>query len=450
VPRVPVRSEARRRTPVPVGEGLDRLGERLRQARTEAGLSQAQLGAPHFTRAYISALELGKIRPAMKSLEFLAAKLGKSVAFFVDDEEKAKQRRERELALAHANQLIAQGSARQAINELMAIETEGLSLSEKLALKRTLGRAYLEAGQAGKAAATLGEVVRGFEAVNDAEQAARARAQLGGALIALMSYDEAEEHLQQALKVSASGLIRDPLFRVHVLHNLGVVFYQRGTYSAALEHFERAAEEGSDVADPKWLGSLYAAMGMARREVGDLEGAVTWLLKSEALFESIKNEARVAEIKLQTARALWALGHYGRAREVFGQALRAAVAAGSPVLEVRIETQMAWADALDGKPEVARQRLERLVPKAEALDDATAQFGVRFALARTLLEVDPARSITALTDLVRDLEKRGASPELADVYNELSKALGRQGQAEEALRYSQLAFEISTMAKGGV
>ncbi|MBM4435216.1 MAG: tetratricopeptide repeat protein [Chloroflexi bacterium] len=385
----------------------------------------------------------------MKSLEFLAARLGKSVAHFVDDEKQVRQRRERDLALVRANQLIAQGAARQAIDELTKVDSEHLSTHEKLALRRTLGRAYIEAGKPGRAAATLSDVVRGFESVNDSEQAARARAQLGAALISLMDYDEAEEHLQRALKASASGLIRDPLFRVHVLYNLGVVFYQRGDYRSALEHFDRSAQEGSDVADPKWLASLYAAMGMARREVGDLEGAISWLLKSEVLFESIKNEARVAEIKLQTARALWALGNHGRAREVFEEALTTASAAGNDVLALRVETQIAWADTREGKHEVALQRLERLIPRAEALDDATAQFGVRYALARTLVEVDPPKAVAALKDLVRGLEQRGASSELADAYNELSKVLGRQGLAEEALTYSQRAFATRTRAKKG-
>ncbi|MGH2499506.1 MAG: helix-turn-helix domain-containing protein, partial [Candidatus Limnocylindria bacterium] len=88
------RSATRRRRPVVASESLQGLGERLRRARAEAGLSQAQLAAPHFTRAYISALELGKIRPAMKSLEFVAAKLGKPLSHFVEDEREERLRRE--------------------------------------------------------------------------------------------------------------------------------------------------------------------------------------------------------------------------------------------------------------------------------------------------------------------------------------------------------------------
>jgi ribosome-binding protein aMBF1 (putative translation factor) len=56
--------------------GLEQLGERIRTLRTERGLSQAQLGAPYFTRAHVSAIELGKILPALTTLVHFARKLG--------------------------------------------------------------------------------------------------------------------------------------------------------------------------------------------------------------------------------------------------------------------------------------------------------------------------------------------------------------------------------------
>ncbi len=402
---MPARPHVRRRVPAPVSQSLDRLGERLRKARIEAGLSQAQLGAPHFTRAYVSALELGKIRPAMKSLEFIAAKLGKSIAHFMDDEEKEQKRRERELSLTRANQLIAQGAAREAIQELSAIPTEDLSLPERLSIKRTLGRAYLEAGQAGRAAAVLTDAVRGYEASGDEEQVARTRAQLGGALITLMDYSEAEGHLQAAL---------------------------------------------GDVGDQKWLASVFAAIGMSRRQMGDYEGAITCLLKSEALFDALHNKARVAEIRFQTGRTLRALGNKTRAEEVLGEALRAAREAGSEPLAVRIEAFIGLTEAQDGRYGEARERLEQLVSRADRVDDPGAQFAARFALAKTLTNVDPEHSVSLLRELARVLEERAAATDLADVYDELSKALGKQGRSEEALAYAQRAYATSLHAKGGV
>src|SRR2546423_12893079 len=98
-----VRSRVRR--PAPVSAALGQIGERIRKARTEAGLSQAQPGAPHFTRAYVSAIELGKVRPAMKSLEFMADKLGKPTSYFMEDAEADRRRPEQAAHNARSNQL---------------------------------------------------------------------------------------------------------------------------------------------------------------------------------------------------------------------------------------------------------------------------------------------------------------------------------------------------------
>src|SRR5947209_18413186 len=76
---------------------LKKLGDRLREARLAAGISQAQLGAPYFTRAHVSAIELGKIRPAMRSLEHMARKLDKPASYFLDDADAERARKEHEL-----------------------------------------------------------------------------------------------------------------------------------------------------------------------------------------------------------------------------------------------------------------------------------------------------------------------------------------------------------------
>src|ERR1700716_545084 len=87
-------TRARQRRAAPESPALRQLGQRLREARTAAGLSQGQLGAPYYTRAHVSAIELGKIRPAMKSLEHLAAKLGNPASYFIEDAEVERARRE--------------------------------------------------------------------------------------------------------------------------------------------------------------------------------------------------------------------------------------------------------------------------------------------------------------------------------------------------------------------
>ena len=446
---MPARTRSRQHSPAPISESLLRLGDRLRKARTEAGLSQSQLGAPHFTRAYISALELGKIRPAMTSLEFLAGRLGKPSSHFLEDEEQERKRSERDIAMVRALQLIAEGSASQAVEELRAIDSDGLSTTDRLALKRTLGRAYLEAGEGAKAAAVLAETVRGYEALGDAEQVARTRGQLGRALIALMSYDEAEVHLSQALRASADGVVKDPVFRVHVLHNLGCALYQRGEYKAAIDQFERAVAEGADIGDDKWLASVYAAMGMSLREMGDYEAAITSLRRSETLFDAIRNRSRVAEIRFQMARTIRALGNMSRAAVVAEEALSAANDAGNPLLGIRIEAFIGICEAEAGALDRATERLERIIERADELGELHPRFVARFALAKAISRADPVRAERILRETEDLLRAAPPGDDLADIHEELSQVLTLQGRTEEALAYAQRAYATARQAQKG-
>lgn len=62
------------------------LGERIRQARIEAGLSQRQLCGEEITRNMLSQIEHGTARPSMKTLQYLAAQLGKSISYFLEED----------------------------------------------------------------------------------------------------------------------------------------------------------------------------------------------------------------------------------------------------------------------------------------------------------------------------------------------------------------------------
>lgn len=75
------------------------LGEKLKQARLMAGLSQRQLCGETITRNMLSQIENGTARPSVDTLRFLAARLGKPVSFFLDEAAVASENTER---MAHA------------------------------------------------------------------------------------------------------------------------------------------------------------------------------------------------------------------------------------------------------------------------------------------------------------------------------------------------------------
>ena len=66
------------------GDQMD-LGEKIRQARLDAGLSQRQLCGEEITRNMLSLIEHGTARPSMKTLRMFAQRLGKPISYFLEE-----------------------------------------------------------------------------------------------------------------------------------------------------------------------------------------------------------------------------------------------------------------------------------------------------------------------------------------------------------------------------
>lgn len=62
------------------------LGEKIKQTRIAAGLSQRQLCGETITRNMLSQIEHGTASPSVATLRFLAAGLGKPVSYFLDED----------------------------------------------------------------------------------------------------------------------------------------------------------------------------------------------------------------------------------------------------------------------------------------------------------------------------------------------------------------------------
>src|ERR687887_1893521 len=87
----------------------NRLGERVRQLRVAAGLTQTDLAGDRFSKEYVSQIERGKTRPTRETIEWLAAKLGVDAGFLekgvsADERSRVEAMLARAEALANAHQ----------------------------------------------------------------------------------------------------------------------------------------------------------------------------------------------------------------------------------------------------------------------------------------------------------------------------------------------------------
>src|ERR1051325_1062995 len=101
----------------PAGPAGARLGERLRQLRVAAGLTQTDLAGERFSKEYVSQIERGKTRPTRETIEWLAAKLGVDPSF-LEKGVSADERSRAEAMLARAEALTNAHHYDEAIREL--------------------------------------------------------------------------------------------------------------------------------------------------------------------------------------------------------------------------------------------------------------------------------------------------------------------------------------------
>ncbi len=96
------------------------LGEKLRSARQELGLSQRQLCGGYITRNMLSQIENGSARPSMDTLSWLAGRLGKPVSYFLEEQAVVSPNM---AVMAQARHFYTQKEYRKALEALSAYRT---------------------------------------------------------------------------------------------------------------------------------------------------------------------------------------------------------------------------------------------------------------------------------------------------------------------------------------
>jgi tetratricopeptide (TPR) repeat protein len=438
----------RRRRPAPLSPALKKLGERLREARITSGLSQAQLGAPYFTRAHVSAIELGKIRPAMRSLEHMAKKLDKPASYFLDDADVERARGERELEISAIAGLLTFTSAPDALRRAeKLIDTGDLSVRETC-------RVRVHAGSA------LNLVHRGREAIKTLTIAQRLAGELGDEpLIRAADYQlavatriagnprGAREMLEAILRRIENAKPPDQLLRLRVLITLGGCAQDLGEPQAATTYYQQALEWSSEIGDLARIAFIHQGLGNAYRALGDHDAAAGHYQKALASAELGRDLVGVlimrnalAVIAADAGRIEAAYEHVARAIEIARVSGPAAYLA--HCYATRAEVALKAKDTALARSS-AEAAIAAIVERGADADRAVA--GATLVLAELdLRDGEPARAERRMREVAATYKTLDARAELGDVLMRLSRAAKKRGDLRAAERYSTQAYAASS------
>src|SRR6266536_2301914 len=236
------------------------LGERLRQLRVSAGLTQTELAGDRFSKEYVSQIERGKTRPTRETIEWLAGRLGVDTGFLANGVS-ADERGRLEGALARAETLIEALRNDEAATEYESLVPAARATGvPELAVRALVG--------AGRTQMRLGALRSALDLLNEARGIVEAGSfsdlersevlyAIGVCRYQLNSVQTALAMLNESLALAErSGLPSDQL-RSNILSWRSRCWRRQRDYEAAREDIERALQLAEDANDPATIGAAY-------------------------------------------------------------------------------------------------------------------------------------------------------------------------------------------------
>src|SRR5919201_5344717 len=252
-----------------------RLGDRLRQLRVSAGMTQTDLAGHRFSKEYVSQIERGKTRPTRETIEWLAQRLGVDPGFLANGVS-ADERGRVDAALARAEALLEGRRNTEAVDEFARIQSSvaatGLPELEVRAL-------------AGEATARMreGDVRQAIELLDRARnlterpefsdfERADVLFRLGMARYKLSSIQTAMNLFDEALKLAERSELPSDHLRSNILAWRSRCYRRRRDLEAAREDVERALELAEGLNDRESMAHVFFQASL----VADREGH--WVL----------------------------------------------------------------------------------------------------------------------------------------------------------------------------
>lgn len=387
-----------------------RIGERIREARRRAGLTQQQLAGDRYTKAYVSALETGIARPSMVALTFLSERLGLPASHFLDEQNPAWSRLEVDMRLAA-------GDWQGAADGYRTLLDGSLDEGARAEILRGLAESEARLDHGREAIAAGAEAARIFAELGRPGDEALSRYWVAYGLYESDNETDARGLLTALLERVRGGLAVEPDFELRLLMALASVESRAGIYARSLSYLEEARGLAADLDDRRRATFMFS-LAISYRETGDLEAAIRTGTQGLALYRSAGAELESAGIENDLALAYLASGNPGRAAEMADQARQEAErAADQRLLAAILETQAQIASATDdaaGAEALAREAAE-----------LARQTGNRLALTAALL---------TLARLHRDRGDGAAAEAAFAEAAAMARAGGNAGRIRDVLR----------------
>jgi tetratricopeptide (TPR) repeat protein len=425
-----------------------RLGDRLRQLRVAAGMTQTDLAGERFSKEYVSQIERGKTRPTRQTIEWIAARLGVDPGFLANGVS-ADERGRVESSLARVDALLEARRNEEALSELEAVRSavQATGMPE-LEVRALSGEATvrIRAGEV-REALTLLERARGLSEGAQFSDVERADVlfRLGVARYQLNSIQTAIGLFDEALKLAERSELPCDQLRSNILAWRSRCYRRRRDLEAAREDVERALELADGLKDKRTAADIYFQASIIADREGHWVLARSYAERAKAAYEELSDRGSLGRLLNNLGGINFLLGHPGEAIVLLKDAARIALEVGDDaeaahavngIAQVhlrtgdvaRAETQSRYAlellgDRVDELSEIGNAQivLGRALLAQDRLDEAEAAFRAgEQAYDQTSSASHRASAWVARGDLAA---RRGDDQTAARLYRQAAEAL---------------------------
>jgi tetratricopeptide (TPR) repeat protein len=369
-----------------------RLGERLRQLRVAAGMTQTELAGDRFSKEYVSQIERGKTRPTTETVQWLAERLGVDAGFLANGVS-ADERGRVDAALARADALLEARRNDEALAAFEEVRAAVLATGlPELEVRALSGEAILRLrrSEVREAIALLerARVLTETTAFSDVERA-DVLFRLGIARFMLNSVQTAIALFDEALKVAERSEIPSDQLRSNILSWRSRCYRRRRDFEAAREDVERALELAESLNDTRTTADVYFQASIIADREGRWVLARSYAERAKAAYEELADRSNLGRLMNNLGGINFLLGHPDEALALLKDAVRIALEVGNDAEAAHAVNGIAQVHLRTGEEKLAEEQARyALKLLADRVDEMHEIGNAQLVLGRALLAQD--------------------------------------------------------------
>jgi tetratricopeptide (TPR) repeat protein len=404
-------------------------------------MSLAQLGKGHVTAPAIYLIETGRTRPSLPTLEHIARRTGRPLEYFLAEPAGAGD--ETQASLIELEAMVADGRNHEAIARGLSLLERGSSPFRLGRIRYFLAQAYLGASQPDRAAPLLIEARSHFEAVNDGMMLAECI----GAQAALANMTQSKDALDLAEKALAVCRGLKPVPSPTEARLLGIVasaHVANRDWDRAIAAYEEAIEVGGSVFDLRRAARIYGGLGVAYHEVGEVETAARYAMRSVALLEVLRDRVALARSENNLALVLMARGELDAARVHLDRSLELCDEADLEFGRSHVLLSLCELSMQEGNVDQAHELALQALELAERLEEGASIAEAHVWLGRIADRRGEHEAVDReFEDAIRGFEALGMRERLLQCHGVYAEILERRGELGKAYVHMKEALQAS-------